>query len=81
MIADAVLDVVFGVLASVVALFPTNTLDLSGISEGAGYMSWVGLFVDTSALAAALAVIVGGEAALVGVRFVLFIWRLTPLSG
>jgi len=81
MIVDPILDLVFGVAQAVVDLLPESTLDLSGLSEGAGYLSWVGTLFDVSAIAAALAFIVAVEVSLAGLRVALFVWRLTPFSG
>jgi hypothetical protein len=80
MITDAVLDVAFDALLWIISLFPDNELELSGIGEGAGYMSWVGMFVDTTMLAWALGIIVGGEASLLTVRLVLWVYKLLPLT-
>jgi hypothetical protein len=74
MIADAVLDVVFGVVNWFVGLFPVNTLSLS--IGGGGYLAWVGEVVNLTALSGALAVIIAGETALFVVRGIRFVWRI-----
>jgi uncharacterized membrane-anchored protein len=79
-IVDKILDVVFGALTSIVGLLPNNTLDLSGLTAGSAYLSWVGIFVNMTALTAAVGVIIAGEAALLGVRTAIWLWRLTPFS-
>ena len=81
MLIDKILDLVFGVVNAVVALLPTNNLDLSGLNEGASYLGWVGLFIDVPAFAAVVSTIAAVEGALLGLRVALFVWRLTPFSG
>ena len=81
MIADAILNLVFGALSSLIGLLPTNTLDLSGLNAGAGYLYWVGIFINMTAVTSAVGVIVAGESAFLAVRVALWLWRLTPLSG
>jgi hypothetical protein len=79
-IGDAILGVAFGGLTSIVGLLPNNTLDLSGITEGHSYLSWVGLIFDMPAIIAGVGIIVAGETALLGFRVAVFLWRLTPFS-
>ncbi len=81
MLIDKILDLVFGVVNAVVSLLPNNTLDLSGLNEGAQYLGWVGLFIDVPAFAGVVSTIAAVEAALLGFRVALFVWRLTPFSG
>ena len=81
MLIDKILDLVFGVVNAVVGLLPTSTLDLSGLNEGAQYLGWVGIFIDVPAFAAIVSTIAAVEAALLGLRVALFVWRLTPFSG
>lgn len=81
MISDALLDVVFEPLAWFIGLLPEHTIDLTGIAEGASYLGYVGEFADVSALAATAGIIAAAEAASFVYKGILFIWRLTPLSG
>ncbi len=76
MITDAILDVIFGVVDWMIGLFPANTLDLSGLAEGQQYLGWVGLMFDMGAIAAAVAVMMTVELALVTVRLSLWVWKL-----
>ena len=76
MIIDALLDMVFGFAESVVGLLPTNSLDVSGLSAGAAYLSWVGLFINMTALGSAVGVIVTGEGLLLGFRVARWVWGI-----
>ena len=80
MIGDAVLDVVFGGLSAIVSVLPDNTLDLAGLGAGAEYIGWVGLVFNMPVLVGVMATIGSIELLLVGFRFALFVWRLTPFS-
>ena len=78
MIADVILDAIFGAVDWLIGLFPANTLDLSGLAEGQQYLSWVGLMFDMNAIAAAVGVMMTVEIALIGVRLSLWIWKQGP---
>lgn len=79
MLIDALLNMFDAFLGSFANLFPTGTVDLSGLHAMDGYMSWVGLFIDLGVWGGVLTTIIAGELAVQTVRVALFIWRLTGL--
>jgi len=80
-LADAILDVIFAGVEWLVGLLPTSSLDLSDLTELSEAIGWLGEFFDVGALAAVLAFVLGVEGTFAVIKGVLFVWRLTPLSG
>jgi len=81
-IAVAAIDKALYMFDILVGFLPDASVEVAAVNFNAvaSYLSWVGIFVDITALAAVISIVVGYELLMVTVKLVIWIWRLLPFT-